>query len=186
MTDRARQSIVEQLLVLRCKAGDAAAFAQLVDRYDRRVRYYLQKMLCRGDGVDDVLQDLWLDVFRSIGKLHEPRAFPAWLYRLARDRAWRDLRRRRLPVASADLGGVVDPSAEVTFSAEDAEAIHRALDALVPERREVLLLRFVEDMSYEQIAAVVGCVPGTVRSRLHYGKRDLKRLLEATAGKERP
>src|SRR5690348_15926556 len=101
MTDPA-ESLLVQVLVLRCQTGDAAAFAELIGRYDRRVRYYVQKMLTARsrDLIDDVIQDLWFDVFRSIGKLREPRAFGTWLYRLARDRAWRDLRRSRPEVAS--------------------------------------------------------------------------------------
>jgi RNA polymerase sigma-70 factor (ECF subfamily) len=182
MTDPA-ESLLVQVLVLRCQTGDAAAFAELVGRYDRRLRYYVQKMLARRplDRIDDVLQDLWLDVFRSIGKLREPRAFGTWLYRLARDRAWRDLRRDRPDVASdLDAEEIAEDSADESFSAADAEEVHRALGELSPEHREVLLLRFVEDMSYEQIAAVVGCGVGTVRSRIHYGKRALRDLMTST------
>ena len=60
------------------------------------------------------------------------------------------------------------------------ERIHAALDELAPEHREVLVLRYVEDMTYEEIARVVGCEVGTVRSRLHYAKRALRGVLERT------
>jgi RNA polymerase sigma-70 factor, ECF subfamily len=176
MTEHAADSLVDQLLVLRCQTGDEAAFAELVGRYHRRLRYYLQKML-DAQRVDDALQELWLDVFRSIGKLKEPRAFSAWVYRLARDRAYRNLRRaedRTRDLAQLDLPDVAD----VAFCAEDAEEIHQSLGQLNPEHREVLLLRFVEDMSYDQIADVVGCELGTVRSRLHYAKQKLKELIQ--------
>src|SRR2546422_298407 len=71
------------------------------------------------------------------------------------------------------------------FSPEDAIAIHAALDRMTPEHREALILRFVEEMSYEQIAAVTGVSVGTVRSRLHYAKRALRHLLERTDDHER-
>jgi RNA polymerase sigma-70 factor (ECF subfamily) len=168
--------------VLRCQAGDEAAFAELVQRYHRRVRYFLQKLLAPPpDRLDDLLQDVWLDVFRSIGRLREPRAFAGWLYRLARDHAYRTLRRQRVPAtvelldADAQIPGGDD---EPSFSAAEAQEIQLALDRLTPEHREVLLLRFVEDMSYDDIAAVVGCGVGTVRSRIHYGKRALRALIQ--------
>jgi len=145
-----------------------------VGRYHQRLRYYLQKML-DAQRVDDALQELWLDVFRSIGKLTEPRAFAAWIYRLARDRAYRDLRRTK--TSAVELLDVADP-ADDAFSAEDAEEIHQSLGQLNPEHREVLLLRFIQDMSYDEIAAVVGCEVGTVRSRLHYAKQKLRELIE--------
>jgi RNA polymerase sigma-70 factor (ECF subfamily) len=64
------------------------------------------------------------------------------------------------------------------FSADDAERIHTALDKLSPEHREVLLLRFVEDLPYEQIAQITDCNLGTVKSRIHYAKRLLRREVE--------
>ena len=66
------------------------------------------------------------------------------------------------------------------FTSEDAEHIHAALDTLAPEHRDVLLLRFIEDMSYDEIARATGCALGTVRSRIRYAKRALRRALERT------
>ena len=71
------------------------------------------------------------------------------------------------------------PTAWPTSStAEDVARVHAALDQLVPEHREVVVLRYIEDMSYEEIAGVAGCPLGTVRSRLHHAKRALRRALE--------
>jgi RNA polymerase sigma-70 factor (ECF subfamily) len=169
----------ERLLVLRCQAGDPLAFEELVALYQPRLRYFLRAML-RGDGeVDDHLQEIWLDVHRGIARLSEPAAFAAWLYRIARNRAFRVLRKRREPPRSMD--GIDLPAKEdeeTPWSAEDAEYLHAALDSLTPEHREVLLLRFIEEMNYEDIARVTGCPTGTIRSRLHYAKRALRCVLE--------
>ena len=70
------------------------------------------------------------------------------------------------------------PDAEETKVAMDAEELHRGLGRIPPEQREVLVLRFFEEMSYEEIARVTGCTLGTVRSRIHYAKRALKSALE--------
>jgi RNA polymerase sigma-70 factor (ECF subfamily) len=176
MSDRADQ-LYEQVLVLRVQTGDEAAFAELVARYSPRLRYYLRKMLSDAAAADDALQDIWFDVFRGIGRLSAPAAWAAWLYRIARDRAWRVLRKRRpndRPLVEDDLAEDDDNG----FAAEDAERIHAGLDRLAPEHREVLVLRFLEGMTYEAIAGVVGCQLGTVRSRIHYAKRALRRALE--------
>src|SRR6516165_8499057 len=94
MTNIAEQ-LYERLLVLRCQAGDEAAFEELVARYSPRLRYYLRKMLGEVHAAEDALQDVWFDVFRRIPRVADPAAFPAWIYRIARDRAFRELRKRK-------------------------------------------------------------------------------------------
>jgi RNA polymerase sigma-70 factor (ECF subfamily) len=186
MTDDARR-VYDRLLVVRCQVGDEAAFREVVEGYGPRLRYYVGKLLGTSADVEDVLQDVWCDVVRGIPRLADPGAFPAWLYRIARDRAFRRLRRRREPAQFLD-GVDVAGERDDDFSAEDAGRVHAALDELAPEHRDVLVLRFLEEMSYESIAEVVGCRVGTVRSRLHYAKRALRRALESEAedGRERP
>jgi RNA polymerase sigma-70 factor (ECF subfamily) len=172
--------LYEQVLVLRCQTGDGAAFAELVERYGPRLRYYLQRAFGRIDGAEDALQDVWFTVFRKVGGLADPAAFSAWLYRVARNHAVGVLRRHRPALRPMeDAEQVADPGAEEPdFSAQDGQRIHAALGDLAVEHREVLVLRFLEDMTYEDIAAVTGCQLGTVKSRLHYAKRALRRVLE--------
>jgi len=177
MSDQAGR-LYERILILRCQAGVESAFEELVGRYHVRLHYFVGKMLGNVPARDDVLQDVWLDVFRHLSRLTAPEAFAAWIYRIARDRVFRELRkRRREPVALIDEPPAKEADNGVEFSAEDAARIHAALDELPHEHREVLVLRFLEGMSYEDIAAVVGCPLGTVRSRLYYGKRALRRAL---------
>ena len=192
MTDSQLDRLYQRLLVVRAQTGDEAAFTELVGLYSPRLRIYLRQMLGPAGRdahtADDALQEVWLDVFRSQGRLADAGAFAAWLYRIARDRAYRILRHRRGIVMS--MTTVEDATAAVIAeetSADDALAngeaaalVHASLDRLPHEQREVLLLRFVEEMSYDQIAAAVGCNVGTVRSRLHYAKRALRN----TIGKE--
>jgi RNA polymerase sigma-70 factor (ECF subfamily) len=178
MTDTTDR-LYETVLVLRCQAGDEAAFAELVERYQARLRYYLRKMLRDVPGAEDALQDVWLSVFRAVWRLADVGAFRAWLYRIARDRALRELRKRRPAYRPIEEADTIDERLDATpFTTEDVEHIHAALDELAAEHREVLVLRYVEDMSYEEIARVAGCKVGTVRSRLHYAKRALRGALE--------
>jgi RNA polymerase sigma-70 factor (ECF subfamily) len=178
MTDQADQ-LYERVLVLRCQAGDEAAFTELVERYHARLRYYARKMLGERHSAEDVLQDVWLDVFRGVARLADPGAFPAWVYRIARARVAHVLRRPCPPVRPLEEDDLTDSAEDgEDFTAEDAGRVHAALDRLSPEHREVLVLRFLEGMSYEDIARVTGGRLGTVRSRLHYAKRALRGLLE--------
>lgn len=177
MTD-AVDRLYEQMLVVRIQSGDERAFAELVERYHDRLRYYVRRLLAGSGQTDDVLQDVWLAVFRRIHTLRNPAAVRVWLYRVARNAALmkhRGDRTRMVPLSeSAALAPVAE---EQEFEAEDAARIHTGLGRLRPEHREILLLRFLEQMSYEQIAEVVGCPLGTVRSRIHYAKRELRQQM---------
>lgn len=185
MIDNAER-LYERLLVLRCQAGDQEAFAQLVARYQPGLRYYLRKMLFGLREPDDVLQDVWLDVFREIARLIDADAFRAWLYQIARARALKEFRKRRLSFQPLNEEDVPDAEQGTeTFSADEAQSVHAALDKLAGAHREVLVLRYIEDMSYEEIAYIVNCGVGTVRSRLHYAKRSLRTQLEKDRQNER-
>jgi RNA polymerase sigma-70 factor, ECF subfamily len=174
--------LYEQLLVLRCQTGDELAFVELVQSYSPRLRYFLLQLTGGEHGVDDLLQDVWLDVFRWLPGLNEPAALAAWLYRISRNRVYRD--RRRPGIVSQSIDEKFEPPAasnEERFLVEDAEQIHAALGKLTAEHREVLVLRFLEEMPYEQIAVVVDCEVGTVKSRIHYAKLAMRAILERTA-----
>ena len=162
------------LLVLRCQAGDERAFARLMDRFADRTLRYLGGLI--GDGAEDVNQEVWLTVYRRIATLTDPRRFRTWLYRTTRHRAidhLRALRREReLFDDTEDAENLpVDDDASV---AGDGAALDVLLRDLAPIHREVLLLRYRDELSYAEIALVAGCSVGTVRSRLHYASNRLR------------
>ncbi|HEV3004562.1 MAG TPA: sigma-70 family RNA polymerase sigma factor [Pirellulales bacterium] len=178
MSDEAER-LYERLLVVRCQTGDEQAYRELIDRYSPRLRYFLCKRLPHADRTDDLLQEIWLDVFRQLPRLQDAAAFTAWVYQIARGKTLLESRRNgRLPIAMENLDSVAAAQSEPAFSPEDAEQIHAGLDRLNDEHREVLLLRFLEELSYDEIGQVIGCPVGTVRSRLHYAKQALARLLK--------
>jgi RNA polymerase sigma-70 factor (ECF subfamily) len=127
---------------------------------------------------------VWIDVFASVARLNDPAAFGAWVYRIARDKAYRQLRAHRVPCAALEDHLLETNDPEEQWSAEDAAQVRAALDELPPAHREVLLLQFVEEMTYEQIAALTACPVGTVRSRIHYAKRALRAAIERKLIKE--
>jgi RNA polymerase sigma-70 factor (ECF subfamily) len=174
----ATERFQEQLLVLRCQAGDEAALGELIARYSTGLRLFLKKISGNAAAADDLLQETWFEVYRKINRLNTPAAFPAWLYRIARDKAYRELRRRPARQAVIDEKLAQEtPVDEEFFAPEEAAAVRAAMDQIAPEHREVLMLRFIEEMSYEQIAEVIGRPVGTVRSRIHYAKLALRAKL---------
>ncbi len=179
MTNDAGQT-EERLTVLLAQQGDQDAFRRLVDLYDRRLLYFVRRILGGADGALDVLQSVWLAVHRRLRNLQSPAAFRPWLYRVAHDQAVTELRRKtRRPVLFEDAP-VCPPDLaredEAVF--ENAELVHAALLGLSLDHRRVLTLRFLEDMPVEEIAEVIGCGAGTVKSRLHYAKAALRRRIE--------
>ena len=174
--------LYERVLVMRCQAGDARAFAEVVSRYHQRLRAYVGRLLGEAGAADDVLQDVWLDVVRGVSKLRDPDALGGWLYRVARDRAWRTLRRRGVALHPIEAADAVAAADDPESDEDEAGLVRASLDRLAPPHRDVLWLRYVERMTYEQIAAVVGCGLGTVRSRIFYAKRALKRAIERNTG----
>jgi RNA polymerase sigma-70 factor (ECF subfamily) len=169
----------QRLAILRYQLGDADALETLVQRYQGPLRYYLRRLMGSEHKAEDILQDVWMTVIRELKRLRDPGAFSVWLYRIARNRAFRLLRRQgRLPQVSLTENDDLPQDDRLEFTAEDAAAIHAALDNLSLEHREIIVLRFFEDMSYEQLASLIGCTTGTVRSRLHYAKKMLRKHIE--------
>jgi RNA polymerase sigma-70 factor (ECF subfamily) len=165
-------------LALRCQTGDAGAFEDLIAAMERPLLYYAASLTGSQDSGLDVLQEVWIKAFGGIGKLKNPGALRSWLYSIthgiAVDRIRRNTSRERAEsVELEDFQEAEEPS----FAAEDATAIHQALGELGLKHREVLVLHFLEDLSIAEIAKVVGCSEGTVKSRMHYAKRAMKEIL---------
>lgn len=110
-------------------------------------------------------------------RLREAAKFRAWAFRIARDRIYREYRRRKIPTQQLD-DEHVETLPQPADTALDAEELQRGLGFIPPEQREVLMLRFFEELSYDEIARVTGCTLGTVRSRIHYAKRALRNALQ--------
>jgi RNA polymerase sigma-70 factor (ECF subfamily) len=169
----------DEWIALRCQAGDNAGFEDLVAIMERPLLYYATKLTGNAEMAVDVLQDVWVKVFRGIRGLRNPASLRPWLYRITHGLAVDHLRRHassRKRAKDAHVAGIQE-AGDVSFTGDDANAIHDALNDLEPKHREVLVLYFLEDFSLADIAAVVGCSEGTVKSRIHYAKRTMKEIL---------
>ena len=174
-----KELLIKQVLILRCQLGDRKAFAELIREYEKPLRYFLNCILGNTQVTEDIFQETWLTVIRKIYGLKKAEAFSTWLYQIARNYAYKELKRKRLiKLIDEDISIPKDVDDSNNFSA-NAEMIHKCLQKLRYEHKEVLILRFLEEMSYEQIAQVTNSKIGTVRSRIYYAKQALKRELEA-------
>lgn len=166
-------------LALRCQSGDPEAFADLIAVMEKPLLYYATSLTGKQDAALDVLQDVWLKVVRDIRRLKDPGSLKPWLYAIthgvAVDRIRRNYRRDKAEQAQVDDALNID---EQSFDEEDATAIRDALSRLGVKHREVLVLHFLKDLSILEIANVIGCSEGTVKSRIHYAKRQMKQILE--------
>ena len=176
------EALSEQMLVIRSQIGDETAFQELLKLYGPRLLLFTQRMMQSSpEQVADVMQEIWIAIYRALPRLLDISKFRPWAFRIARDRIYREYRRRKLllqPMDEEQIAGL--PETEEPNSAADREELLRCLDSISPGHREVLMLRFFDEMSYEEIARVTGSSVGTVRSRIHYGKQALKKVWKGT------
>lgn len=192
----------EARFVARLVARDESAFNELVLVYERRVFALVFRMLGRREEAEDIAQEVFVQVFKAIDQFRGDSKLSTWIYRIAvnlcKNRSKYLSRRHageqddidamadRLPLSAAkgvSVGDVSRPD-ELVEGMQLEVVVKRAIAALEPEFREVLILRDVEDLSYEEIAAVTGLPDGTVKSRIHRARAQLKALVEAAMGEK--
>lgn len=163
----------------RCQMGERAALEELVQTWEKRLFFYVRRLLPDEQEAWDALQETWLQVFRGVRKLREPASLPMWLYRIARGTVMGRLRKQYQDRALVEeVGSRLEEAAEPEFSFAEAEAVRAHLSNLSLPHREVLTLYFLDDLSLEEIAELVQAPLGTVKSRLHYAKQALRRAME--------
>ena len=176
--DKARERVIEELLVMRCQGGSRECFDLLVRRWQRRLWRYARRLIGSNDAAWDVMQETWIVILRQIRKLSDPAWFAAWAYRIVRnkcaDQCRKASRRRNLAEALAQRQRANDDPPRDGPSDAVAETLRR----LPPDRQELLALKYGEDLNILEIAVVLGIPAGTVKSRLHHAREQLRQILE--------
>jgi RNA polymerase sigma-70 factor, ECF subfamily len=175
------ESIREISRVVRARAGDRDAFLALIEQYEGKLLCFIRRFERDPNAAVDLLQNVWLSAWKSIGTLHKPQAFRCWLYRIAHGAIVASIRaeQRRREVEREHFERPPRQPATPQHQAVDAvDLLNYALDQLSPEHREAVTLRFLEDMTIDEIAAATECPAGTVKSRLHYAKQALEKSLK--------
>jgi RNA polymerase sigma-70 factor, ECF subfamily len=181
------ERILDELIVLQCRRGEVRAWRQLVTRYEKRLHYFIRRLVGSERDAWDLLQQTWLGAMKGIHSLDNPRTLRTWLYRIARNTAISHIRRGGREAISVDPVSLHDVPQDngadsfdddPFFGAAAAEVVQESLAKLSVPHREVLTLHFLEDASIEEIADVTGVPPGTVKSRLYYARRALRAIIE--------
>ena len=172
-------------LIQRCLSGDREAFAALFQQYKNLVYRTACLMLGQAEEAEDVLQEVFVQVHRSLHTFQPSRgAFSTWLHRITVNCCLKRRRRRRLAVFSIDRAAPAALSPAAPSPEErlgEREAVLQALDHLSDKLRPVVVLRYYLDLSYAEIAQVLDIPLGTVKSRLSLALKTLRRALEGTA-----
>jgi RNA polymerase sigma-70 factor (ECF subfamily) len=171
----------EAQLVLLAQAGDREALETLLKGVQPVLFKYIRRLV-GADSAEDILQDVFLEICRHLRALQEPQFFRAWAYRISTRASFRFLRSRRLWLDRHEEEIQLDelPTYEEKDAAFLRAELHSLLDTISPASRAVMVLHYFEDLTLQEVAAILQLGPGTVRSRLAYG---LKCLRTATEGK---
>lgn len=184
MSDDDRQLIAE------CLGGQRDAFGVLVTRYQARLYNAAIRLVDNPEDAADVVQDAFLNAFQSLHSFKGDAEFFTWLYRIAFNTAISLKRKKRAAVSLDAVGpdGGIDPDDPSEYvkpglaleRSEDERQLQDAMVRLSHEHREVLVLKDIEGMRYEDIAEILKVPIGTIRSRLHRARLELRELLQPT------
>lgn len=180
-------SISDAELVRRCRAGDSVAWEQIVHSYSRRVYNLAYRFTNRHETAEDLTQEVFVRVYRSLEQ-YDPQAgdLANWLMRLARNLVIDDYRKRtRTPTdVGEDLGdheyhleSHTDSPDRRIERQEQSSQVHAAIAKLQPDLRECVILRDIEELSYQEIVDILEIPLGTVKSRINRGRIELAKTL---------
>ena len=189
---------VVAMLVRRCIAGDAAAWEEIVQSYNRRIYNICYRFAGSGDDAEDLTQEVFIKMYRTLPSYDPSKgAFVTWVTTITRNLLvdhFRKTKQDRVtdsidsapsehedaqPLSEQLQDHAAAPDAHVR-SREVGETVHAALGKLSPELREAVILRDLQDFDYREIAAVLKVPEGTVKSRINRGRAELARLLQRT------
>jgi RNA polymerase sigma-70 factor, ECF subfamily len=180
----------EARLLIRAQGGDTVAFDKLITLNRERIYMHTFQIVRNEEDALDLTQETFIRAWRSLSRFDGTATLSSWLHRISTNAAIDLCRRRRVrPYAELESGSMkIDPASRTTPSspeapgasvdhAEISRRVEEAFSALSPEHRAVIVLKELEDLSYEEIAQHLGCSRGTVMSRLFYARKKLQNLL---------
>lgn len=176
--DLARDTLLDELLVVRCQLGEPPAFDELVERWHGPLWRYLRGLFTDQDAAAETLQDAWLRILRALPRLRDPARLKPWLFTIARRTAMDRLRRQysepaSMPIDEIDVAAEVDSQDAVANLA----AMRNEIARMPLTEREVLVLFHLEGLTLEELAAVLDVPVGTIKSRLFRARRLLRRQM---------
>jgi RNA polymerase sigma-70 factor (ECF subfamily) len=176
----------ETAMISRCQQGDQEALKEIFDKYHKKVYRIAYGVVRQREEALDIVQEVFIKLFRSIKNFKGRSQFYTYLYRMVMNTAIDHARKAgRQFISSLDEEGSFEPSdniekgpERVLLQKELEERVKSAMDKLPAEQRAALTFRDVEGLSYQEMAEAMGCSIGTVMSRLHYGRKRIQELLK--------
>ena len=169
--------------VARVQKGDADAFGTLVERYEAKLLRYGRKFLSAHEDIQDIVQDVFISAYQNIQSFDLKQRFSPWIYRIAHNAFVNEYRKRkRSPIVFVDFDTLishptyVDPKHAEAEQEEIKQMIDKSLEGISEKYREVLILYYVEDLSYKEIAEILQVPTGTVGIRIKRAKEALKQV----------
>jgi RNA polymerase sigma-70 factor (ECF subfamily) len=181
-------------LIAACLAGRTEAFGELVRRYQDRLFNTVIRLVVNAEDARDVVQEAFLNAYQSLSSFKGDSLFFTWLYRIAVNTAisYRRKQKALLRLHRTDDSGVIEPAdpseqarpGHALEMAEEERRLHDALARLSAEHRAVLVMKDLEGQKYEEMAEILGVPIGTIRSRLHRARLELRDILEQDTKKK--
>jgi len=172
--------------VLRAQSGDRAALDELLKTVQEPLYRYISRLAGERAMAEDILQEVFIHIYRKLRWLREPELFRPWAYRIASRESFKRLKRERRWLEQirdeAVLERIPSPHPEEEFAPELIEHLPQFIARVSPASRAVLILHYSEEMSLGEIAGVLGIALGTVKSRLAYGLESLRRAISEQGG----
>lgn len=167
-------------LILLAQAGDRQALAQLLQGSQDALHAYLRRLVNDEHLAEDILQDVFVLIWRKLQWLRDPALFRPWAYRIASRAAFRRLKKERLwtsLLGEPSLAAVAQQERQESVPQEWLDQLPSHLAGLSPASRAVLLLHYLQGLTLDEVAGVLALPPGTVKSRLSYGLAILRQRL---------
>ncbi|GIP34959.1 RNA polymerase sigma factor SigW [Paenibacillus sp. J2TS4] len=186
---------LETRLAKLSRNGDRRAFAELVDLYKDKIYHLAYRMLSQAHAAEDIVQETFLRVYRNLHRYDENQKFSTWIYRIATNLCIDQLRKRKANYSldaempegeGADWYSLL-PSEEETpegqvLLSETQQQIRSAIDALPEKYKSVVILRYLHDLSLQEIGDILGMPVTTVKTRVHRGREYLRKKLASEFG----
>jgi RNA polymerase sigma-70 factor (ECF subfamily) len=163
-------------LIARTKRGKVEAYNILVSRWEKRIFNYLLRLVGNREDAMDLSQEVFLKAYQNLGKLQDASRFGPWLFRIAHNEAFSQLRRKR-PEVELGSGPAVELARPRLEPLELTLAVRRALERLSDDQREAIILKIYQGFKFEEMAEVLDCPVSTVKSRVYAAFEVLKQIL---------
>jgi RNA polymerase sigma-70 factor (ECF subfamily) len=181
-------SLPDEMLCVQVQKGDKEVFGELVDRYQKKLIRYGRKFLFSSENIEDLVQDVFIKAYQNMQSFDTKQKFSPWIYRIAHNTFINELKKHaRTPLSLFDFDTLIphlaydDPATKEREQKEMRLLIDQSLQKLAPKYREIIVLYFLEELNYKEIADILHIPTGTVGIRLTRAKKQLKKYLPADA-----